>query len=152
MQVNPDLYHVVRYSGKGDTRRIEFTNEGYKLAAVVAFKGRFKPLSGQAVKMLLECVNQTRFDSTRTSYSPDVVNELMDPWGLAHDGAVIWPEEFQPWQADNEAFFETDNPKFLGGNWICSTYHADEAAALINAQLEKLKARIRLNEGLCAAA
>jgi hypothetical protein len=151
MQVNTSLYRIVHYAGNGDTRRIEFTDKGLKLAAIVAFQGKFKPLSGQGVKMLLVCVNQGRFNTLTTEYSSNTVNELMEPWSLAHDGAVLWPENHQPWEADDDVFFKIDNPKHVAGNWINSTFHAELAADLINAELERLKARIRVSQCLCAA-
>ena len=152
MKVNPSFYNVVQYSGNGDNRRIEFTDLGLALAAKVAFNGKYKNLSGQAVRMLLQCVNESRFASHTKGFSADTVNELTMPWKLANTGAVIYPDEFQSWEADDECFFDIDNPKNLAGNWIISTFHAEEAAMLINVELKSLKERIRFNENLCLAA
>jgi hypothetical protein len=151
-QVDPRFYNVVRYAGNGDTRRIEFTDAGLVVAMTVAFQGKYKPLTGQAVRMLLLCVDESRLETSAKGFSSTVVNELMEPWVNANDGAVLYPEEFQPWEADAEVFFIVDNPNFAAGNWIASTFHAETAAVLINAELTLLKGRIRLAENLCLAA
>jgi hypothetical protein len=150
--VDSQLYHVVHYAGNGDTRRIEFTLECYRRAALVAFNGQFKPLSGEAVKMLIESADLGRFDTATKPYISSVVNELVDPWEYSKDGAELFPEEFQPWESDNSSFFIIDNPKRLGGNWVASTHHAEVAVSLINIQLNDLKERIRSMERLSMAA
>ncbi|MFD3435331.1 hypothetical protein [Alteromonas macleodii] len=150
--VDNTLYHVVTYSGRGDNRRIEFTDKGLAVACRVAFNGKFKALSGEAVRMLLQCVNESRFASHTKGFSAEAVNELTAPWQFANAGAVLYPDEFQPWEADDDVFFVQDNPEGLAGNWIVATHHAEIAAKLINQELLKLKERIRESEGLCLAA
>ena len=150
--VDNTLYHVVTYSGRGDNRRIEFTDKGLAVACRVAFNGKLKALSGEAVRMLLQCVNESRFASHTKGFSAEAVNELTAPWQFANAGAVLYPDEFQPWEADDDVFFVQDNPEGLAGNWIVATHHAEIAAKLINQELLKLKERIRESEGLCLAA
>ena len=103
--VDNTLYHVVTYSGRGDNRRIEFTDKGLAVACRVAFNGKFKALSGEAVRMLLQCVNESRFASHTKGFSAEAVNELAAPWQFANAGAVLYPDEFQPWEADDDVFF-----------------------------------------------
>ncbi len=141
--IDSSLYTIATYSGNGERRRIEITNKGLDVACRLAFNGRFKPLSGDAVRMLLECVNQPRFASHTKGFSSSVVNELTTPWEYANDAAVLYPDDFQPWERDDSAFFESDNPKMLAGNWISSTYQAETAASLIDKEIQKLKSRIR---------
>jgi hypothetical protein len=141
--IDSSFYTIATYSGNGNTRRIEITSKGLEVACRLAFNGKFKPLTGDAVRMLLECVNQTRFASHTKGFSSDVVNELTTPWEYANDGAVLYPEDHQPWECYDSAFFEFDNPKMLAGNWISSTYHAEIAASLITKEIHKLKSRIR---------
>ena len=151
-RVDNTLYNVVTYSGHGDNRRIEFTDKGLVTACRVAFNGKFKVLSGEAIRMLLQCVNESRFASHTKGFSAEAVNELTAPWQFANAGAVLYPDEFQPWEADDDVFFVQDNPEGLAGNWIVATHHAEIAAKLINQELLKLKERIRESEGLCLAA
>ncbi len=35
--------------------------------------------------------------------------EASTPWKLANPAAVLYPSQFQPWEADNEAFLEESN-------------------------------------------
>ena len=35
------------------------------------------------------------------------------PWKLANDGAVLFPEKFQPWEADNEAYIEECKSRYI---------------------------------------
>lgn len=102
--------------------------------------------------MLLQCVHESRFASHAKGFSAEAVNELTTPWQFANAGAVLYPDEFQPWEADDNVFFVQDNPKGLAGNWIVATYYAEIAAKLINQEHLKLKERIRESEGLCLAA
>jgi hypothetical protein len=146
--VDDTLYNVVTYSGKGNNKRIEFTDKGLVTACRVAFNGMFKTLSGEAIRMLLQCVNESRFSSHTKGFSSDAVNELTIPWRYANTGAVLFSDEFQPWESQDEVFFVQDNPKYLSGNWICATYQAEIAAQLINKELLVLKDRIRQKEGL----
>lgn len=139
--IDSSFYIIATYSG--NARRIEITSKGLEAACRLAFNGRFKPLSGEAVRMLLECVNQSRFASHTKGFSSNVVNELTTPWEYANDAAILYPEDCQPWERDDSAFFEMDNPKMLVGNWIASTYHAEDAALLITKEVNKLKSRIR---------
>lgn len=150
-RVDNTLYNVVTYSGRGDNRRVEFTDKGLATACRVAFYGKFKALSGEAVRMLLQCVHESRFASHTKGFSAEAVNELTTPWQFANAGTVLYPDEFQPWEADDDVFFVQDNPKGLAGNWIVATHHAEIAAKLINQELLKLKERIRESEGLCLA-
>ncbi|WP_394222515.1 hypothetical protein [Alteromonas gracilis] len=151
-RVDNTLYNVVTYLGHGDNRRIEFTDRGLVTACRVSFNGKFKALSGEAIRMLLQCVHESRFASHTKGFSAEAVNELTTPWQFANAGAVLYPDEFQPWEADDDVFFVKDNPKGLAGNWIVATYHAEIAAKLINQELSKLKERIRESDGHCLAA
>ena len=150
--VDKSFYNVVTYAGNGDTRRIEFTDKGLSVACRIAFNGKFKAVSVQAIRMLLQCEGEVRFASHTKGYSSDAINELTMPWELANSGAELYPDEFQPWESDNMVFFEVDNPKKLSGNWISSTYHAEIAVKLIREQLIVLRERIRSSEKLCLAA
>jgi hypothetical protein len=134
-KIDGSLFNVVTYAGRGDNRRIEFTDKGLVTACKIAFDGMFKTLSGEAIKMLIQCVDERRFASHTKGFSSDVVNELTMPWCYANTGAIMFPDEFQPWESDDEVFFVQDNPKGLPGNWISSTYHAEIAAQLINKEL-----------------
>jgi hypothetical protein len=151
-QVNPTFYNVVTYAGKGDNRRIEITDTGLNVIARVAFNGRFKALSGQAVRLLLECVNLGRFESTSLGYSSNTVNELLDPWKLGNPGAILHPDSFQSWESDNESFLGIDNPKFLPGNWVTTTHYGEMAAILIVKELSEVTERIRDEQKLTLVA
>jgi hypothetical protein len=142
MNINSTLFSIVNHTCNDKGCNIEFTDKGLELAAKVALKGRFKPLSGQAVKMLMECSEIGRFESSSKGYSSSVVAELLEPWKLANSGAVLYPQEFQPWESDDEVFFMVDNPQKLGGNFISATFYAEFASHLISAELTALKKRI----------
>lgn len=141
--IDKTLYNVVTYAGNGNTNKIELTSKGLGLVCRIAFSGKFKPLSGEAVTMLLQCVGEGRFASHTKGFSSNAVNELTTPWLVANCGAILFPDEFQSWERDDEVFFIQDNPKMLAGNWVSSTYYAEIAASLIESEIKKLKDRIR---------
>lgn len=82
---------------------ITYTNNQKTLKATDSFLlrawgilcgGETKKLSAEAIRCLLS-VNDT---PTSIKTSSLVANELSDPFYFASDGAILYPEEFQPWE------------------------------------------------------
>ena len=143
--VDESLFNIITYSGKGDTRAIELTDKGLELCWEVARRGKFKKLSGDAIKAMLYAPCTTRFDTSTLGFKSSVINELMDPFEFANDGACIFPDQFQPFECFDLSFFVIDNPKKLGGNWVSVSHEFEIAKGILNNEIENLKARIAKN-------
>ena len=88
------------------------TDEGHAKAFNVANSGMFPWVSVNAFKAISACyyreqsgscgVNITEMDSA--TYMGAC--EASVPWKLANTGAVLFPDQFQPWEADDEAYIE----------------------------------------------
>lgn len=115
--IDPSLFYNAKSSGMVIDQWC-LTAKGKTLAFNVANSGMFPAVSENGLKAISELFYREQLGLGplhRTSMSAEAFSgacEVSDPWKLGNSGAVLFPEEFQPWERDDEAFIEHYQDKY----------------------------------------
>ncbi|MCP4057989.1 MAG: hypothetical protein GY738_11880 [Pseudoalteromonas sp.] len=97
------MSHYLVIEHTANTYTVKFSDEYIANVWRSLCEPHSKPLSYKAVRAMISLSYDHHTDNV---FGSDVANELSEPFSLSNPCAAIYPEEFQPWESQDDSIAE----------------------------------------------